>query len=315
MDRLSQWVAGFGPWSIVVFIGIYAAATVLFLPGWIFSVTSGAAFGLVWGVVAASLGSTTGAALAFLVARYVARDAVARRIERSPRFAAVDRAMTERGWKIVALLRLSPAVPFNVQNYLCGLTGIRFVPYVLTSWITMLPGAFVYVYIGYLSRAGLEARLAGEESVGVWTWVLRGVGLVATLAVAGYIARLARRAIHEQTGLAPDQTAAEPSQPAAPQAAPEHWPWTALASLGLGLFMLATALWTVIEPDGLRQRFRSLFSHVQQQVVLNHDANNSSVERNLFRSNECAVSGTGPAPSTWTSQKPSIWEINEWERS
>ena len=114
------------------------------------------------GTIIVSLASTTGAALAFVIARYLARDSVARWVRRSPRFEAIDRAIGEEGWKIVALLRLSPAVPFNLQNYLYGLTKIRFWPCVLTSWAAMLPGTLMYVYLGVVGRAGLEAASGGR---------------------------------------------------------------------------------------------------------------------------------------------------------
>ena len=116
------------------------------------TVAAGALFGSVVGVVVVSLASTTGAALAFLVARYLARDAVLRWVRRNPRYDAIDRAIGEGGWRVVALLRLSPLVPFNLQNYLYGLTAIRFWPCVLTSWAAMLPGTVVYVYLGHAGR-------------------------------------------------------------------------------------------------------------------------------------------------------------------
>ncbi|HZW31908.1 MAG TPA: VTT domain-containing protein, partial [Isosphaeraceae bacterium] len=95
---------------------------------------------------------------------------------------------------IVALLRLSPLVPFNLQNYLYGLTAIRFWPCVLTSWVAMLPGTVLYVYLGHAGRAGLEA-LAGRRGRSPAEWTLLAVGLAATLLVSVYVTALARRAI------------------------------------------------------------------------------------------------------------------------
>src|SRR5687767_14061170 len=99
------------------------------------AVVAGGLFGLVRGTIIVSLASTTTAALAFLIARYLARERVRRMVEHSPKLRAVDAAIGNEGWKVVALLRLSPAVPFNVQNYLYGVTAIRFWPCVLTSWV------------------------------------------------------------------------------------------------------------------------------------------------------------------------------------
>ena len=115
-----------------------------------------------------------------------------REIQLYPRFEAIDRAVREGGWKIVALLRLSPAVPFTLQNYLYGLTGIRFWPYLLTSWLAMLPGTFLYIYLGHLGRAGVEAA-SGERSRTPAEWAMMIVGLLATVAATVYITRLRAR--------------------------------------------------------------------------------------------------------------------------
>ena len=193
---LTRWVQGLGPWGPIVYGLIYVAAVVALLPASAFTIGAGAIFGLVVGTIVVSLGSTTGAALAFLIARHFARDAVARGIARSPRFAAIDQAVGEGGWKIVALLRLSPAVPFNLQNYLYGLTKIGFWPCVLTSWASMLPGTIMYVYLGALGRASLDAA-SGARSRTPAEWVLFVIGLLATVAVTLYVTRLARRAMRE----------------------------------------------------------------------------------------------------------------------
>ncbi len=212
VDFLGAAVQGMGIWGPLVFAGVYVIATVLMLPGAALTLAAGAIFGLLWGTVAVSVGSTTGAALAFLIGRYLARDTVERRLGRFPKFRAVDRAVSEGGWKIVALLRLSPAIPFNLQNYLYGLTAIRFWPCVVASWIAMLPGTFMYVYLGYAGRAGVAA--AAGESAGRTPaqWAMLGVGLVATIAVTVYVTKLARRAIAHQSGAAEELTESDPSQ-------------------------------------------------------------------------------------------------------
>jgi hypothetical protein len=119
---------------------------------------------------------------------------VAARASGNRRFGAIDRAIGEGGWKIVALLRLSPAIPFNLQNYLYGLTPIRFWPYVLTSWLAMLPGTFLYVYLGHVAGAAIGAG----RSRTVAEWAMLAVGLLATVVVTVYISLLARRKLHEQ---------------------------------------------------------------------------------------------------------------------
>ncbi|MBI4502065.1 MAG: TVP38/TMEM64 family protein [Gemmatimonadetes bacterium] len=193
MEATKGWISGLGVWGPVALALWYIVATVLFVPGTILTLAAGAMFGLVVGMITVSIGSTLGASLAFLIARYVARDQIAAMAGRNRRFGAIDRAIGEGGWKIVALLRLSPAIPFNLQNYLYGLMRIRFWPYVVTSWLAMLPGTFLYVYLGHVTGVAMEAdrsRTPGE-------WTLLAVGLLATVVVTVYMTRLARRALHE----------------------------------------------------------------------------------------------------------------------
>lgn len=183
-----------GPWGPALFALLYVAATVLFLPGLILTLGGGAVFGLAKGVVTVWFAATLGATAAFLVGRYLARDAVARRLAGHPRFAAIDAAVGREGWKIVLLMRLSPVFPFNLLNYAFGLTRIALRHYVLASWIGMLPGTVMYVYVG--SLAGDLATLGqGARSRTTAEWALYGLGFLATVAVTVYVTRIARGAL------------------------------------------------------------------------------------------------------------------------
>lgn len=192
-DLLKQalaWVGQLGPWGVVLFIAIYVVATVLFIPGSVLTLGAGAVFGVAWGSVYVSVASTLGATGAFLVGRYLARDAIARKIAGNARFAVIDRAVANEGWKIVGLARLSPVFPFTLLNYAFGLTQVSLRDYVLASWIGMMPGTVMYVYLGSLAQAasGERTRTPGE-------WALYGVGLLATVIVTVFVTRLARQAL------------------------------------------------------------------------------------------------------------------------
>jgi uncharacterized membrane protein YdjX (TVP38/TMEM64 family) len=189
--NLIDWVQQLGPAGIAIFIGAYAIATVFFLPGWIFTVTAGLLFGVVGGTAVALSGATIGAALAFLVARYLVRDSIQNLAGSNPRFHAIDEAIGENGWKIVGLLRLNPLIPFNLSNYFYGITAIRFWPYVLISAIGMLPGTLLYAYLGAVGKA----TLAAKSPPSVWRYLLIGVGLGATIVVIIIISRMARKAL------------------------------------------------------------------------------------------------------------------------
>jgi len=187
------WVEQLGPWGPVLFVFIYIVAAVLFVPGSALTLGAGAVFGVALGSVLVSLGATFGATAAFLVGRYFARAWVAKKIEGNAAFAAIDRAVAAEGWKIVGLTRLSPAFPFSLLNYAFGLTRVSLRDYVVASWIGMMPGTVMYVYIGSLARvAGDRTRTPGE-------WALLGLGLVATIAVTIFIARIARTALAKRT--------------------------------------------------------------------------------------------------------------------
>lgn len=190
LERALAWVGEIGLVGVAVFVVLYVLATVLFLPGSVLTLGAGAIYGVVWGSLYVSLASTLGATAAFLIGRYLARDAVARKISQNERFAAIDEAVGREGWKIVMLIRLSPAFPFNLLNYAFGLTHVRLSHYVLASWIGMMPGTVMYVYLGSLAKAAAssEGRTTGE-------WVLYGVGLLATVIVTVFVTRLAKKAL------------------------------------------------------------------------------------------------------------------------
>ena len=133
-------------------------------------------------------------AAAFLIGRHLARDAVAGLANRYRRFGALDGAITEGGWRVVALLRLSPTIPYSASNYLYGLTGIGFWPYWITSGAFTLPGILAYVYMGYV---GAETMDGTEKSTA--EWALHMIGVVATVTATIYLAVLARRQLTSRT--------------------------------------------------------------------------------------------------------------------
>lgn len=196
LKSFNDWVGQMGVAGIFIFIGVYAAATVLLAPGAILTIGAGFAFGLWKGFVAVSAGATLGASLAFLVARFVARDKIAAMAEGNEKFRKIDSAIGQQGSKLVFLLRLSPVIPFNLSNYFYGLTGVRFLPYVLASWIGMMPGTFLYVYLGTAGKAAVAAAAGGEAVKHGWPyWTFLSVGLAATIAVTIWVTKIARNAL------------------------------------------------------------------------------------------------------------------------
>ncbi len=199
LPGFAEWVEGLGVWGPIVFMAGYAAAVVGFVPGALLTLAAGAIFGLLEGVAYVFTAASLGACAAFLVARHLARAAIEHRLEGNQRFAAIDRAIGSEGRKIVFLLRLSPVFPFNLLNYALGLTRVRFGDYAVAC-VGMLPGTFLYVYLGSLAR-NLAGLAAGETGVGSVQerWIFIG-GLIVTAVVTVLITRIARRALADATG-------------------------------------------------------------------------------------------------------------------
>jgi uncharacterized membrane protein YdjX (TVP38/TMEM64 family) len=188
------WIQGQGPAGAVVFVLVYVAACVFFIPGSLLGLGAGAIYGVGAGAALVSVGSTLGATAAFLVGRYLARDWVARRIAGNARFAAIDDAVGREGWKIVALTRLSPIFPFNLLNYAYGLTRVSLRDYVLASWAGMFPGTLLFVYLGSIAGDLAALGTSGAGSTGV-RWAFTALGFAATAAVTIMVSRLARNAL------------------------------------------------------------------------------------------------------------------------
>ncbi|MFA6265282.1 MAG: TVP38/TMEM64 family protein [Pseudolabrys sp.] len=151
-------VASLGHWAPAGFILLYGLSTVAGLPGGVLDVVGGVVFGPVYGSLINLAGGSLGAALAFLVARYVAADWVRRRA--GPRVQKVIRSVEQDGWQFVAFVRLVPILPYTIANYLLGLTRIPFHHYVLATIVFMAPSTIAYTWLGY---AGSQA-LSGETN-------------------------------------------------------------------------------------------------------------------------------------------------------
>jgi uncharacterized membrane protein YdjX (TVP38/TMEM64 family) len=200
LGSVLRWIGGLGPAGPLIFIGIYVVAPVLFFPAVILSIGAGTVFGLLAGSIYVSIGATLGATCAFLVGRYIARDLIASRLERNAKFKAIDRAVAREGWKIVGLARLSPFFPFNLLNYAFGLTDISLRDYFFATWVGMIPGIVMYVYLG--SLAG-DVAMIGSRPVrhSAAHWAFEVGGFAVSVAVALYVTYVASRALREKTGL------------------------------------------------------------------------------------------------------------------
>jgi len=187
-------ISDLGAWAPFWFIIVYIVACLTFFPGFILTMGAGILFGLLRGSVFVSIGATLGAACAFLISRYLARDWVLKRFSRNPKFRAIDDAVANEGWKIVGLIRLSPVFPFIPMNFVFGLTKIPFWQFFFATWAGIIPVCVLFVYLGTLlgdvAALGTQPIAAGRTK-----WLLSGVGVGATVIVSLFITRIARKAL------------------------------------------------------------------------------------------------------------------------
>lgn len=203
VPRFTAWVAAQGAWAPVAYCAGYVLLTVAFVPGAIPTMAAGALFGLVEGTLYAFLGEVLGGVASFALARSVARPFVEARIRQSVRFAELDRAVRRHGRRIVFMLRLSPAIPFNALNYALGVTTIRFTDYVVAS-VAMLPACLLWVYYGKL--IGDVAAVAGGAAPprDATYWTATAIGVAVTVVVSAVLARIATRALRAASVHPPD---------------------------------------------------------------------------------------------------------------
>jgi uncharacterized membrane protein YdjX (TVP38/TMEM64 family)/rhodanese-related sulfurtransferase len=179
---LEDWVKKAGPLGPVLYMAVYAVATVLFLPGSVITLAGGALFGPVWGTLYSLTGATLGATVAFLIARYLASDWVHRKAGGWTK--QLIEGVEQEGWRFIAFVRLVPLFPFNLLNYALGLTRIGLLAYIAGSYVFMFPGALAYTYLGY---AGREAVAGGEGLI------QKGLLALALLSVVAFLPSLIKR--------------------------------------------------------------------------------------------------------------------------
>ena len=195
-ESMFSWIQENPNVSWLVFLGLYILATVLLLPGSVLTIGGGWLFGFMEGLVIVSLSSTLAASCSFLIGRYLARAWVEGKISQDDRYRSLDRAIGERGFFVVLLTRLSPLFPYNLLNYAWGISSVRLSRYVLASWMGMIPGTLLYVYLGAAASdiSQLFSAAPGEAFGQEWLFI---VGLAATAVLVILIARLATKNLNQ----------------------------------------------------------------------------------------------------------------------
>ena len=207
MAHFIDWIAAsqgyfkdLGAAGLLLYVGLYAAVQLaVVIPASPIAMGAGLIFGLGWGYGVVTLGSTLGLMMNFLLARYLARRWVAERLGRNEKFRLIDRAVGEKGWRIVALLRFCP-IPFGLANYCFGLTAVRFLPYTLASVVAIALPNFFFTYLGATAGTSLQALTGQGRPKHPAEYVMLGLGIVAGLVALAYIGRTARQAVAQTQG-------------------------------------------------------------------------------------------------------------------
>lgn len=195
IEHVETFLSQLGPVGWIVFIALYALAVTFYVPGSVLTLLGGVLFGPRLGVLVVLAGAFLGMAGNWFLTRWWLRPWAQRRLERNPRLQRLEQVLSrDEGWKLVALLRLSPLFPFVLINLVCALTSnLRFWPYMAAS-ATILPGTILYIYTGDTGRQGLTLEGGLEQS----QFVLRVIGVAAIFAVVWLVGRIASRVLREQ---------------------------------------------------------------------------------------------------------------------
>jgi len=190
LAAIQQHVTNWGAWSAIFYPLLYACCNVLLLPGGVLSIGAGFFFGLWWGFLIALLGNVAGAAISFVISRWLGRQWLRKKLMKNRTLVALEPAVEREGWKIILLSQLHPLFPTSLLNYFYGLTRIRFRTCMLWVAIGQAPGLFLYSYLGTLGQLGLNlARGQSHPRAVEYVIWLGGFGSAAVvLAVLGRIA-------------------------------------------------------------------------------------------------------------------------------
>ena len=189
IDDLLGWIDDFGLFGPPMFILIYILAVILLVPGSALTIAAGIAYGN-WGIPLALFAATAGASAAFLIARYLAHEKVNKLIGKKKILMAVEDVVNSEGWKIIILVRVSPLIPFNVQNYFFGITEVPLLQYAISTFVGLIPGTIINVVIGKLANGGFDG--------GIVQWGFLGFGAIASCFLIWHVTRKVKKKLAEK---------------------------------------------------------------------------------------------------------------------
>jgi uncharacterized membrane protein YdjX (TVP38/TMEM64 family) len=170
IENIQNWIESYGVLGPVIYVIFYIFASIFFLPGLPITVLGGVLFGPLMGTIYTVIGAGLGMSAAFLVARYAFRESIETRFGESPIFKKIDQGVNNQGWRILMITRIIPIFPFNIQNYVYGLTSIGFWKYSILSTIFIIPGTAAYTLSAgaIASGEGLSSKNLIYLGIGVF---------------------------------------------------------------------------------------------------------------------------------------------------
>ncbi len=166
VPAMQAWFNSLGIWGYLAYILLYTVIAIFMIPGSMLTIAGGIVFGSIIGGVLSMIAGTTGATAAFIVARYIARGTIEDKFKDNKFFKKIDAGVKENGTSFLILTRLVPVFPYNVQNYAYGCTSMNLLTYVVISFITMMPGSFIYAYMaGEIVQNGVSVTLLVQFAI------------------------------------------------------------------------------------------------------------------------------------------------------
>ncbi len=175
---------------VEMFVLAHVGMAIAGLPNTVLVVIGGAVFGLAWGTMWSAIGATLGAIAAFYLSRYLIRDWITKRLSQTSAWQWLNHAVTCNALNCVLAARFTPISPFNVVNFLFGLTTISLRPYALGTAIGILPGTLAYTWLGVAGNGALQ----GEDIHSL----VYALGLLAVLAVLPPLAQRWRQVMQRR---------------------------------------------------------------------------------------------------------------------
>ncbi|MDJ0701981.1 MAG: TVP38/TMEM64 family protein [Leptolyngbyaceae cyanobacterium MO_188.B28] len=157
-ETLVDFLCCLGHWSVALFIGGHIVATAMGVPGTVLVVVGGMLFGLFWGTIWSVIGATFGAIAAFWLSRYLLRDWFKRRFSRHKALARFNQIMDHQAFRCVLTIRFAPISPFNVVNFLFGLTSVDLKSYAAGTFLGIIPGTLAYTWLGVTGMEALDGK-------------------------------------------------------------------------------------------------------------------------------------------------------------